>query len=88
MESVGAFIRAIKMYSVVGLVVTTVHATAIQSPNADTRWQRAVTVIGDVVSWPRLVVEASRTIGAIRIDHQPLGYSMLHGPEGDRGVIP
>lgn len=88
MESVEAFLRAIRMYFIVGLVVTAVQSTAIHPPDGDTRWQRAVTVIGDVVSWPRFLVEASRTMGAINIDQQPLSYSMLHRSEVDHGESP
>lgn len=88
MESVEAFLRAIKMYLIVGLVVTAVHAMAVHPPEGDTRWQRTVTVMGDVVAWPRLFVEAGRTVGAVQIDHQPPHYSMLHGSEGNRGMSP
>jgi hypothetical protein len=88
MESVEAFLRAIKMSLIVGLVVTAVHAVAIRPPDGDTRWQRAIAVMGDVVSWPRLFIEAGRTVGAARIDHQPPRYSMLPGSEGKRGMSP
>ena len=88
MECIGASLRAIKMYFVVGLVVTAIHAVAVQSPDGDTRWQRAVTVIGDVVSWPRLMVEAGRTMGGIRIERPSLRFSMLHDTEGNRSVNP
>jgi len=81
MESIEAFLRAIKMYVAIGLVVTAIHAVFIQAPTGDTRWQRAVTVFWQVAWWPRLFVGAEKTTDMIADERRPFPSSLRSGPQ-------
>jgi hypothetical protein len=80
MEPLEAFARAVKMYVVIGIVVTALHAVAIEAPPGDTRWQRTITVFWDIVWWPRFLVGAGRVTEAGRDDRRQLSASTLAGP--------
>jgi hypothetical protein len=80
MEHLAAFLRAIKMYVIIGLVATAVHAVAIQPPAGATRWERVLTVFWEVVSWPRPLVGADRATGLLPNNRRPLLSSVLSGP--------
>src|SRR5687767_15876940 len=88
MEPLEAFVRAVKMYVVIGLLVTTLHAVAIEQPTGDTRWQRTVTVFWDIVWWPRFLVGAGRVTEAGRDDRQQLRAYALSDPHAIAGVAP
>ena len=88
MEPLEAFVRAVKMYVVIGLVVTALHAVAVVAPQGDTRWQRTVTVFWDIVWWPRFLVGAGRIAEAGRDDRQQLRASALSDPHASAGAAP
>ena len=88
MEPLEAFVRAVKMYVTIGLVVTALHAVAIEAPTGVTRWQRTVTVFWDIVWWPRFLVGVGRIAEAGRDDRRQLRASTLAGPHASHGTAP
>src|SRR5688572_5183491 len=88
METLEAFVRAVKMYVAIGLVVTALHAVVIEAPTGDTRWQRTVTVFWDIVGWPRFLVGAGRIAEAGRDDRRQLRAPTPSGPHASDGRDP
>lgn len=96
MESFEAFLRALKMYLIIGLLVGAFNGIVGTTPSTDTRLARATMVAGnvmwDVVSWPRLLVEAIRAadarLAAMPHEPQPLLYSLLRGQRAAGQVGP
>jgi hypothetical protein len=82
-DSVRAFIQAVKMYLAIGLVVSAVNAVAFHPPVDDTRLARAESLIQDVVLWPRFLVGVvgalDGRLATLPIEDQPFLYSLLRG---------
>jgi len=83
METIEAFVRALKFYVVIGLLVSALNAVVFHAPPGDTRFERATAVAQDVVTWPRFLVEIAGAVdGRLSVmprEDQPFLYSLLRG---------
>jgi hypothetical protein len=64
MQELKAFIDAVKMYLLIGLVIAIAHALALPPAHGDTLLERSVAVLGDVVGWPKFIVIAAHTLAS------------------------
>ncbi len=82
-DSVRAFVQAVKMYLAIGLVVSAVNAVAFHPPTDDTRLARAEALIQDVVLWPRFLVGVVTAVdgrlATLPLENRPILYSLLRG---------
>lgn len=88
-ESVAAFLRALRLYLAIGLVASAVNAVAVHPPTGETRLERAAAVVEDVLVWPRFLVQAAGAVdgrlASLPRESQPVLYMLLrralYGPE-------
>jgi hypothetical protein len=80
-ESVKAFVQALKMYLAIGLVVSAVNAVAVHPPAGDSRLARAEAIVQDVVLWPRFIGAAMSAVdgrlATLPLEDRPFLYSLL-----------
>ena len=86
MEIFEALSRSVKLYLAIGLIVSVVHAVAIQVSPGESGFDRATAVAQDVVLWPRFLIGIAAAVderlAMMPIEDQPFLYSLLRGPFG------
>jgi len=83
MEIVETFVRTLKLYLAIGLVVSAVNAVAFHAPPGASSFERATVVAQDALLWPRFLVEIAGAVdgrlSAMPVEDQPFLYSVLRG---------
>src|SRR5699024_1513388 len=83
MESMDAFLRALKLYLVIGLAASALNAVAFHRPPGDSQVERVTALAQDVVLWPRFLVELAGAVdgrlSSLPPEDQPFLYSLLRG---------